>query len=357
MGRTLPWKKQGSASGAREGARRTAFARTNDDVTSSPREGPSPSNPLTPRPRARVSTTSPSPLAKTEPAQDALDDGFGQEIPALPATLMISGLQHDDKWRMVEDEFVAMAHKLTAHLHAAEYQRLKKAAQAQNADAIQSLSRPVTAPMTGRVKRRQTVVSLQKSQLKGIRRALSRTQDAEQDEVDELPWAGTNLEGLMDSPRKSMVPLTKMISTASGTRAAALSRKDSMPSPKGSCRSDSIQQAHSPITTRKRSVRFSQEQQEQEESFETHSVPWPPSPRLSTKPQSATKTPSSPNHTLRMRSSTAQGRAVTVSLPVDGIQKPAPAPVSSNVGGDSDSSVETMFGQHFRQRRKKSRVE
>ncbi len=36
---------------------------------------------------------------------------------------MIDGLEDDDKYRMVEDEFVATAGTFTAHLHAAEYQR------------------------------------------------------------------------------------------------------------------------------------------------------------------------------------------------------------------------------------------
>lgn len=238
---------------------------------------------------------------------------------------------------MVEDEFVAMAHKFTAHLHAAEYQRLKKLAQDQNADAIRSLSRPVTAPMTSRVKRRQAVVSLKKSQRIGIKSALSRTRNSDEEEVDELPWAGTNLEDLMDSPRKKLVPLSRMVSTASGTRAAALSRKDSALRPKSIRQSDSVQQA---TTTRKSSVRF-QHARSDREDLDKDLLYCPPT-AISNGPTPSAKT-------LQRTSSTALERAVKAP-PTEATS--APAFVVSNID-DSDSPVETMFGQHFRERRTK----
>ncbi|KAJ4390134.1 hypothetical protein N0V93_007608 [Gnomoniopsis smithogilvyi] len=357
MGRTLPWKKQAAGPGTGSGATKNASARNNNIVASSSRnKSPSPSITSTPGRRVRTSATTTLPHPRTEAAHETSDNGFGRERPArlpaaLPERMMISGLQHDDKWRMVEDEFVAMAHKLTAHLHAAEYQRLKELAQDQNADAIQSLSRPVTASMTSRVKRRRAVVSLQKSQKASLKNALSRTQDAEEDEVDDLPWAGTNLEGLMDSPRKKMVPLNKMVSIVPGTRAAALSRKDSISSPKHNRRDDGVHQADSPTTTRKRSIRFSQEE---EENFRMPSSPCRTSTKLSSKSKPANNTPISSNGSLHRTSSTAQGYATKVLADV--VQKSAPAPVTSSVDDDSDSPVETMFGQHFRERRNRNRV-
>lgn len=249
-----------------------------------------------------------------------------------------------------------MAHKLTAHLHAAEYQRLKKLAQDQNADAIRSLSRPVTAPMTNRVKRRQTVLSLQKSQRKGLKRALSRAQDAEDDgeEADDLPWTGTNLEGLMDSPRKKMVPLTRIISTASGTRAAALSRKDGGSSPIGIHRSSSVQQARSPSIARKRSVHVQKSDTKEEKETKERASPWRPtvisSPKLEYKANEST----SSNDTFHTAPSTAQGRASRLTAAV--VRKPDPASVRPLSDDDSDSPVETMFGQHFKDRRNKRRV-
>lgn len=274
---------------------------------------------------------------------------------------MIPGLQHDDKWRMVEDEFVAMAHKLTAHLHAAEYQRLKKLAQDQNADAIRSLSRPVNAPMTNRVKRRQTVSSLQKTQRAGLKRAISRAQDADDgddddddDEAADLPWTGTHLEGLMDSPRKKMVPLTRMVSTASGTRAAALSRKDSGSSPIGTQRSSGAQQENSPIATRKRSVHFQRSDTTEERDLEEHSSSRRPAMVSSPNSQSQTNGQVSSNDARHRPPSTAPGRAVRVKEPI--VQKPDPVSVRPSLDDDSDSPVETMFGQHFKDRRSKRRV-
>lgn len=138
---------------------------------------------------------------------------------------MIPGLKNDDKWRMVEDEFAVVAQKFTAHLHATEYQRLKE--RAKDSGAIQSLSRPVTGPMTANVKRRQILLNLKKSQDRGIKRVLSRANGVDEDNIEELPWAGTNLQDLMNSPRKKAVPITRIVSIAPSTRAAALHRQDS----------------------------------------------------------------------------------------------------------------------------------
>lgn len=141
---------------------------------------------------------------------------------------MVPGFQNDDRWRMVEDEFVAVAHKFTAHLHASEYQRLKKLAREQKTDAVLSISRSVTAPMTSAVRRRQAARSLEASQTRGIKRALSKGTNADDKEGgDEIPWAGTNLHTLMESPRKKPVSLSKLLpASTSNTRAAALNRQN-----------------------------------------------------------------------------------------------------------------------------------
>lgn len=74
---------------------------------------------------------------------------------------------HDDRFRMVEDEFLATAQQFTRHLHQAEYQRLKAAAAARaegDAEAIRrgevrevrDIVRPVVgAPAGGRVEGRR----------------------------------------------------------------------------------------------------------------------------------------------------------------------------------------------------------
>lgn len=126
---------------------------------------------------------------------------------------MIEGFDHDDRYRMVEDEFLAMAHDFTKHLHAAEYQRLKALASTRNAEMIRTISRPVTGRMTDLVKRRRTALELATSQRKGLKNALGKRKgrqddsDSDDDDDDELPWAGTSLQGLMESPRKVAVPL------------------------------------------------------------------------------------------------------------------------------------------------------
>lgn len=134
---------------------------------------------------------------------------------------MIPGFQHDDRWRMVEDEFVAVAHKFTAHIHASEYQRLKKLAHEQKTEAAAlSISRPVTGPMTDAVRRRQAAQTLEVTQKRGIKRALSRTTTAA---ANDDQGEATNLHTLLETPRKKPVSLSKLLpALPSNTRAAAL---------------------------------------------------------------------------------------------------------------------------------------
>ncbi|KKF92635.1 hypothetical protein CFO_g5014 [Ceratocystis platani] len=56
---------------------------------------------------------------------------------------MISGIGNDDMYCMVEDELYEVAKKFTAHLHEAEYQRLKSEAQSLDAGAGRKIVRPV----------------------------------------------------------------------------------------------------------------------------------------------------------------------------------------------------------------------
>lgn len=133
---------------------------------------------------------------------------------------MIEGFDADDRYRMVEDEFLAMAGSFTKHLHAAEYQRLKDMASSRNADVIRTISRPVTGRMTDLVKKRQTALALAASQRKGLKNTLGKRKGRELSDTDDdgdLPWAGTSLQGLMESPRKKavMLPVASSATTAS----------------------------------------------------------------------------------------------------------------------------------------------
>ena len=134
---------------------------------------------------------------------------------------MVEGAENDDRWRMVEDEFLSVANTFTVHLHAAEYHRLKSLAKEQNADTINSISRPVTGVMTSSVKRRQDAVARLAKQRKGLKRARSNVDELQSDDDDRRPWAGTSLQGLLDSPRKKSLLLTSVTTALSATRAAA----------------------------------------------------------------------------------------------------------------------------------------
>jgi hypothetical protein len=138
---------------------------------------------------------------------------------------MVEGIGNDDKYRMVEDEFLALAGDYTRHLHAAEYQRLKTLAKSQNAETIQNISRPVTGDMTDLVQRRHAALATAAKQRKGIAAALGKRagRDSSDSSDEEGPsrWAGTSLQGLMDSPRKKEIPLAAI---AAGGRAPTGSR-------------------------------------------------------------------------------------------------------------------------------------
>lgn len=144
---------------------------------------------------------------------------------------MNEGLDQDDRYRMVEDEFLSIAKQFTQHLHAAEYKRMKKAAKTQNAAAINSISRPITMKMPDATKRKVEGVKRSKRQVSALQGMLGQQDkgpetDTESD-GEEAAWVGTALHGLMDSPRKSAASLLKVgsITASTSTRAAAGFRK------------------------------------------------------------------------------------------------------------------------------------
>ncbi|KAK2059124.1 hypothetical protein LY76DRAFT_512695 [Colletotrichum caudatum] len=142
----------------------------------------------------------------------------------LPETFMIEGLEHDDRYRMVEDELFTVARQFTAHLHAAEYQRLKAQTRSQNAETIKNISRPVVGSLTELARKRQEELLRKKKQREALRQAkqeADRRSDESGDETS-IPWRGTSLQGLMQSPRKKEVPLMALTKTDSGTKASSL---------------------------------------------------------------------------------------------------------------------------------------
>lgn len=136
---------------------------------------------------------------------------------------------------MVEDEFLATARAFTAHLHHAEYVRLKNAAREKAEKGI-GLERPVdgvTAMRAETLKRKEGQVREKKMRgaLDGIlpsgkeRRASDVGSDFEEEEGErhDDPWAGTQLQHFMTkSPMKQRaVGLTGLQGVVSHTRAAA----------------------------------------------------------------------------------------------------------------------------------------
>lgn len=135
---------------------------------------------------------------------------------------MIDGFNNDDRYRMVEDEFLDVAKEFTQHLHAAEYQRMKKSAKAKNAATINAISRPVTTRMGDQTRRKVESVVRAKKQADAIK-DIHGDQPRDEGDSDESqgPWLGTALHGLMEKPRASAVPLTDISGFHSSSKAAA----------------------------------------------------------------------------------------------------------------------------------------
>ncbi|KAI0134954.1 hypothetical protein F4814DRAFT_443781 [Daldinia grandis] len=220
MTRKLPWKRAGiDSTGTPRSPVSTPIRQpkakrenTDDDdkkATASP----------TPAKRVKSShAASGSPVPK-----DAPQPGSSPPSPQpLPESYMIEGLDNDDLYRMVEDEFLSTAQQFTAHLHAAEYHRLKAASKSQNADTIRDISRPVVGRMTDLVKQKQERKARLEKQRAATRKARAdrgRNDDSTASESD--LWRSASLHGLMESPRKKAARLDKLTKVVTTTRAAA----------------------------------------------------------------------------------------------------------------------------------------
>ncbi|EHK99600.1 hypothetical protein M7I_4471 [Glarea lozoyensis 74030] len=90
--------------------------------------------------------------------------------------------ENDDKYRMVEDEFLTVAQKFTVHLHAAEYKRQQTQVKARNADAIRSISRPVSTKMPEQTKRKVEAHErslAQKNLVEGLRKQAKEDEESD----------------------------------------------------------------------------------------------------------------------------------------------------------------------------------
>lgn len=138
---------------------------------------------------------------------------------------MLEGFHRDDRFRMVEDEFLDAAKQFTQHLHATEYQKMKRAARLQNATTINSISRPVTTRMPDQTKRKVDSMARAKRQLDIIHSLTNRKShgsgSGEDSDEHGSAWLGTALHGLMKSPRQSATSLDTIGKATAMPRAAA----------------------------------------------------------------------------------------------------------------------------------------
>ncbi|KAF5022254.1 hypothetical protein F66182_5693 [Fusarium sp. NRRL 66182] len=200
MGRRLPWKTCASP----PSTAKTPFVNPNSPC-------PTPSRPPNP---GIPSSSSKKPRRERviEDEDDARSPSTSPPPEPPPERFMRPGLDHDDRYRMVEDEFLNMAHQFTTHLHRAEYNRLKTLAERQNADTIREIERPVVgAPTLLARQRKETATRIAKQ-----RKLLG----GDSDEKDS-PFVGSSLQGLMESPRKEHKWISAGLADAAKTRASA----------------------------------------------------------------------------------------------------------------------------------------
>ncbi|EQB52223.1 hypothetical protein CGLO_08193 [Colletotrichum gloeosporioides Cg-14] len=211
MTRRLPWARH-DVDPARTPAEAATKSSTSRSAATPQRATPKPK--ATPTPR--------NPKQQSSRLNGLLRDRSASTSPPpqpIPEIFMVEGLENDDKYRMVEDELFTVAGQFTAHLHAAEYQRLKTQTKSQNAETIKNISRPVVGSLTEIARRRQEELLRKKKQREALRKAKKEANvDDESGDETSMPWHGTSLQGLMDSPQKKEVPLTTLTRADSGTK-------------------------------------------------------------------------------------------------------------------------------------------
>ncbi|KAJ0414225.1 hypothetical protein BJY00DRAFT_35353 [Aspergillus carlsbadensis] len=213
MPRTLPWltgvvKAEPKSNSPTSEIKRTSSPRVKDETPSRKRPATS---------RRDFFRSSPSP--PSSPIHSCPSEEFLKE-----------GLDKDDIYIMVEDEFYAVAQTFTQHLHYAEYIRRGREAKLQNAAKIEYIARPTdgVTPMSEALKKKYAAEALRARQKDGVdppdengtRNDVKDILGDDIEEEEENSWAGTHLQDLMLSPRRvrSLVGLQEI---RSSTRAAA----------------------------------------------------------------------------------------------------------------------------------------
>jgi hypothetical protein len=171
MARKLPWLAVESNRAAKTKASNPRLPKRKppeDDAPSDSSDGlPGYSTSHKPRQRAQIRNPSSSP----PPAQPTEE-------------FMIDGLSNDDGWVMVEDEFLTTAKLFTAHLHHADYQRLKKLSRSRGASTLSSIARPTDGRTKQSVLTQKVILSASvgKSIQKGLKNVFGSDDDGEEND-------------------------------------------------------------------------------------------------------------------------------------------------------------------------------
>ncbi|TGO22683.1 hypothetical protein BPAE_0158g00020 [Botrytis paeoniae] len=226
--RTLPWKKKNGSTTLTLPKKTIASVGRSvkrPRVEASPSDSDDGSN----HPPKQIKVISHSLYPYRQCSNSLADFDQGREPSTSPPpeppteSFMEEGREHDDKYRIVEDEFLTVAKSFTVHLHTAEYKRLEKMAKTRNADAINSISRPVVGRMPDATRRKAEEVARSKDQRNVLEKLVGEKEDGLSGDSDEetLPFVGTSLYGLMTSPKKRGISLMNISSPTKTTRAAA----------------------------------------------------------------------------------------------------------------------------------------
>ncbi|TGO53920.1 hypothetical protein BCON_0115g00030 [Botryotinia convoluta] len=226
--RTLPWKKKNGSTTLtlpRKTIASVGRSTKRPRVEASPSDSDNGSN----HPPKQIKAISHSLYPYKQCSNSLADFDQGREPSTSPPpeppteSFMEEGREHDDKYRIVEDEFLTVAKSFTVHLHTAEYKRLGKIAKTRNADAINSISRPVVGRMPDATRRKAEEAARSKDQRTVLEKLVGKKEDRLSGDSDEetLPFVGTSLYGLMTSPKKRGISLMNISSPTKTTRAAA----------------------------------------------------------------------------------------------------------------------------------------
>ncbi|KAI9838756.1 MAG: hypothetical protein M1838_004527, partial [Thelocarpon superellum] len=159
--------------------------------------------------------------------------------PAPPEQeFMHEGLDKDDMYIMVEDEFHATAKTFTQHLHHAEYVRLKRLAEEKNAATAYPILRPVDPRVVmseelkgqkaarARAKNQKQTVDERSTRMgKGSEEQGEEDSDSQSDEERD-PWTGTSLQSLMTASKHAHHSLRGLSESCFGVREFA--RRDTV---------------------------------------------------------------------------------------------------------------------------------